>query len=158
MDVPTRAVPGGTGMTTVTICMSAVVVVALIVALILDCMREKAEEMSFEQKQLTKKQLVEKMHNERRMWQGRVDQAYEQGKNEGVYGAHQMLNAVVAMMVRAFGSSDGDKLRLDVNVPEEREGYHWKTALQVVDDNTWRLIAEEVKDPEPEEQQPEGEE
>lgn len=110
--------------------------------------------MSFEQKKLTKKQLMDKMHEERRMWMDRVDRVREESKQSALAASRKMTDAILSAVIRTFGMPEGDELKLDIHIPEEREGYSWKTKLEVVDENTWRLWAKEVKDyPEEEEEQ-----
>ena len=103
--------------------------------------------MSFEKKELTKKQLIEKIHNERRAWMDRVEYVKETTRNQTLAASRKVMDAVLSSVIRAFGTADGDAVRLDINVPEEREGYIWQTKIQVVDEKTWRLWAKEIQDP-----------
>lgn len=102
--------------------------------------------MSREPKQLTKKQLIDKMHEERRMWMDRVEQTKIQTRDATLASARQILDTVTSMLVRAFGGMDGDSLRLDVNIVPDRDGYHWETKIEVIDESTWRLWAKEMED------------
>ena len=132
---------------------------AIIVAAIIDLTKKQENgSMSFEQKKLTKKQLIEKLHNERRAWMDRVEFVKVTTRNQTLAASRKVMDAVLSSVIRAFGTADGEAVRLDINVPEEREGYTWKTKIEVVDDKTWRLWAQEMKDPEPEEVQNESNE
>ena len=102
--------------------------------------------MDYKRKQMTKQQVWDKLHEERRMWQEKLEYDVRQATMSGILQMKAAYEPILALMVRAFGVPDGEygELRLDVNKPESKDGYIWTARVEDIDDKTLRVWAKEV--------------
>lgn len=111
----------------------------------------------YRKKQMTKAQMWDKIHEERRMWMEKDKRDTEQAYIAGMIEARKFIDPIIAKFVRGFGTPEGDEIRLDIGeiTPEDRE---WHIRCGSLDEKTITLWARQSKEEqEPEEEQQEEE-
>ena len=106
----------------------------------------------YRHKKITKDQLWDKLHEERRMWQYKCAHDAAAAKVNTAIALRKIVDPILAKVVLAFGSPHEDgSYDMMIEIPKTRDGYEWQVILKEVDDKTWRIIAKEEELPAKEE-------
>ena len=116
----------------------------------------------YKKKKITKAQLWDKLHEERRMWidkcRNDVQAARAQAKHETLLAIRSITDPVLVAFALALGKPDEDgEYVLEVKMPEAKEGHEWQARILVSEEGEWAVCAKEVELPKEEEQKQEEE-
>ena len=118
----------------------------------------------YKKKKITKAQLWDKLHNERRMWidkcRNDVQAARAQAQHETMLAIRAITDPVLVAFALALGNPDEDgEYVLKVKMPETKEGHEWQARIRVSEEGEWEVCAKEVELPKmPEEEETEEQE
>ena len=106
----------------------------------------------YKKKKMTKAQLWDKLHEERRMWidkcRNDVQAARAQAKHETMLAIRAITDPVLAAFALSFGKPDEDgEYVLEVKMPEAKEGAEWQARIRVSESGEWEVCAKEVELP-----------
>lgn len=102
----------------------------------------------YRKKKITKQQLWDKLHEERFMWQNKCQHDVAVTKINTALEIRKIVDPILAKVALAFGKPNEDgEYSLDIELPENREGYDWQVRLDEQDDTTWRITAKEIEIP-----------
>lgn len=112
--------------------------------------------MDYKKKKMTKQQVWDKLHEERKMWQMKCEHDRNRATQETAIRVRTALDPILAQVVRTYGTIQGEdgEICLDVALPdtETKEGFIWQTRIDKTDTG-WKIFAREMElsPPEPEE-------
>ena len=107
----------------------------------------------YKKKQMTKAQLWDKLHKEREMWTNKCQHDVAVAKINTAITIRKLVDPILAKVTLAFGKPDEDgEYKLDIEIPEAKEGFEWQVTLEEVDEKTWRITTKEVELPKEEEE------
>lgn len=96
---------------------------------------------------LTKEELIEKINNERETFR-EANRYREQHKMDLANAVRRSADLLIARIVQAYGTLEGDEYVLDIPKPGAPKGHFWATKVETPTEDTYRLRAKLIKIPE----------
>lgn len=113
----------------------------------------------YKKKKMTKAQLWDKLHEERFMWQNKCQHDVAVTKINTALEIRKIVDPILAKVALAFGKPDQEgEYILDIELPENREGYEWQVRLSEIGDGLWQIGTKEVELPKEEGEEKQEEE
>ena len=109
----------------------------------------------YRKKKMTKAQMWDKMHEERRMWQERCEYIRQQAVEETTVKIRTLTDQIISSIVKSCGMQNGDVWMLAFKLLEPKDGYVWTCKFKTIAEehqHDFVVQVEEVKVPEPEEE------
>ena len=85
-------------------------------------------------KEMTKKELWDKLHNERRMWQEKCQYDMEKAVEQAVTSMRLYIDPILAELALEYGEWKEDHYELPFKQPANRDGYYWTAKVSQQDD------------------------
>lgn len=100
----------------------------------------------YRKKKITKAQLWDKLHEERFMWQNKCQHDVAVTKINTALEIRKIVDPILAKVALAFGKPDQEgEYCLDIELPENREGYEWQVRLSEIGEGMWQIGTKEVE-------------
>lgn len=102
--------------------------------------------MDYKQKKMTKQQVWDKLHEERKMWMMKCEADAFQATQSTAIRMRQAIDPILAKIVCALFTLENEdgEYGLEIARLEERDGYTWQTRIEPTEEG-WRIWAKEVE-------------